>query len=295
MQLWLKRDHFNLSDPWEHVDFQVRSAFDVVGGAGWHIGPERQLWNELWLVREGSVRIALDERVQTVSAPALALLSVCGRRDTRHVAGSRLSILGFSFDATLWGALDFAAMLDLPISWPLETASCEPLLGRMVEETRARRAGYSLAVSGLGALAFVEVLRSRPPAEAVREVELLARHPELSGALEFIAARWAEPLDVPQLARAAHLSPKHFGSKFRAALGATPMEFVRRFRLNRARNLLAAGDETAATIALRCGFDDAAHFSRAFKREFGATPGEFRRSVRRGQAPAPASRAFMTD
>ncbi|BCM90816.1 HTH-type transcriptional activator Btr [Abditibacteriota bacterium] len=286
MELWLAREHFDLLDPWEHVDFQVRSTFDVVAAAGWHFRRERQLVNELWLVREGSVHIRLGEREQTVHAPSLVLLGLASQRDTRHVDGPQLSILGFAFDATLWGALDFIAMLGLPISWPMDVTSFEPLLQRMVEETRHQRAGYSLATSALGALSVVELLRSRPQSGVDKgsELELLARHPELSSTLRLISARFGEPLDVAQLARAAHLSPKHFGKKFRAALGVPPMEFVRRFRLNRARDLLATNEDTAATIALRCGFDDAAHFSRAFKREFGATPGTFRRAVRETNA-----------
>ncbi len=286
MELWLAREHFDLLDPWEHVNFQVRSTFDVVAAPGWHFQRERQLVNELWLVREGSVHINLGEREQTVHAPALALLGVAPQRDTRHVNGTRLSILGFAFDATLWGALDFVALLDLPISWPVDLNPFTPLLQRMVEETRGGRAGYSLATSALGALAVVELLRTRPPngPQRANELELLARHPELSNSLRLISARFGEPLDVAQLARAVHLSSKHFGKKFRDALGVPPMEFVRSFRLNRARDLLASNDETAATIALRCGFDDAAHFSRAFKREFGATPGVFRRAVRETKA-----------
>jgi len=282
MELWLAWEHFELLDPWEHVDFQVRSAFDVVGGAGWRIEAPHQLVNELWLVREGSVEIRLGEKHHIVRAPGLALVPIGTARDTRHIEGRRLSILGFSFDARLWGALDFVATLDLPLSWPLDTAPFASLLERIVEETRQKRAGYSLAVAGLGQLAFVELLRSRPASssDSGGQIGRLSRHPELLRALELVGARFDEPLCVGDMARVAHLSPKHFGAKFRAALGLTPMEFLRGVRLHRARDLLASGDEGAASIARRTGFEAPAHFSRAFKREFGVSPGEFRRSLR---------------
>lgn len=280
--LWLSRAHFDLADPWEHVDFQVRATFDVVGGAGWRIVQPVQLAAELWIVRAGSVAIELGRQKAIAHAPCAALLSAGQSRDTRHVAGDALSILGFSFDATLWGALDWVALLGLPLTMPLPTPLA-PLIEQMVAESRARRAGYSLAIHGLGQLAFVELLRAQntPAAQThgLAHALKLAQNSELRAALELIAKSYDDPLDVPRMARAAHLSPKHFGRKFHAALGLTPMEYLRRFRLNRARDLLAASDETAGAIAHRVGFDDEAHFGRAFKREFGVTPGRFRRSL----------------
>ena len=280
MQLWLSRAHFDLSDPWEHIDFQVRSTFDVVGGAGWRIAYPMQVAAELWIVREGSVQIELGAHQSVAVAPCAALLRAGTPRDTSHVAGDALSILGFSFDATFWGALDWVTLLDLPLVMPLPTP-LTALIETMVAESRARRAGYALAIHGLGQLAFVELLRAhdgelsetRGAARALK----LQRNSELRAALELVARNYDEPLDVAALARAAHLSTKHFGRKFHAALGLTPMEYLRRFRLNRARDLLAATDQSAGAIAHRVGFSDEAHFGRVFKREFGVTPGNFRR------------------
>ena len=284
MQLWLSRAHFDLSDPWEHVDFQVRATFDVVGGAGWRIAHSVQFAAELWVVREGSVAIRNGARQAVAVAPAAVVLRAGETRDTAHVDGSRLAITGFSFDATLWGALDWVALLEAPLVSPVP-AGLPPLLERMIEESRARAAGYSLAVHGWGQLAFVELLRAQnreidAPGGLARAAAL-SRNPQLRAVLRLVAARYDEPLGVAQMARAAHLSEKHFARKFRALLGLTPMAYLRRFRLNRARDLLASSGENAGSIAYRVGFRDEAHFGRAFKREFGVTPGAFRRELRK--------------
>ena len=297
MEFWLSRAHFNLDDPWEHVDFQVRATFDVVAGAGWRMVQARQFAAELWIVHEGAVAIENGARRAVAVAPCAVLLRAGETRDTRHVEGAALGIAGFSFDARLWGALDFVTLLDEPLVSPLP-ATLAPLVAQMVAESRARRAGYSLAVHGLGQLAFVELLRAsatnspgaNSPDESGRgenardglaRAAALARNPELRAVLQLVASRHDEPLDIAQMARAAHLSPKHFGRKFHAALGLTPMEYLRRFRLNRARDLLASSDQTAGAIARRVGFADEAHFGRAFKREFGLAPGAFRRELKR--------------
>ena len=284
MQLWLSRAHFDLSDPWEHVDFQVRATFDVVGGAGWRITNPVQVAAELWLVREGSVAIRNGARQEVAIAPAAALLRAGETRDTAHVDGPRLAITGFSFDATLWGALDWVALLEAPLVSAVPPG-LPPLLERMVNESRAREAGYSLAVHGWGQLAFVELLRAQnreaDAGSGLARAAKLAQSEELRAVLRLVATRYDEPLDVVAMARAAHLSEKHFARKFRAALGLPPMAYVRRFRLNRARDLLASSGANAGSIAHRVGFRDEAHFGRAFKREFGLTPGAFRRDLLR--------------
>jgi AraC-like DNA-binding protein len=283
--LWLQKQHFDLKDPWEHVDFQVVAAYDVVCAAGWRIAMPVQPTAELWLVREGTVEIRLGDKTSIARAGSVALLFSGMERDTREIAGQRLSILGFSFRASLLGALDFVTLLELPLAFEMDTGRLGDLVMQMVAESQGRQPGYSLAVHGLGQLAFVELLRAQAasaPEIAARTKARLraAQSPELSGALTYVAAHFDEPLDIPALAEAAHLSPKHFGRKFRAALGMTPMEFVRRYRLNQARDLLGASDVGAGTIASRCGFDDAAHFSRVFKREFGLSPLQYRQQMR---------------
>ena len=119
MQLWPSRAHFDLADPWEHVDFQVRSTFDIVGGAGWHIRSAAQLTSKLRVVRAGSVAIEMGASRTVAVAPCAALLHAGATRGARHVAGATLSILGFSFDATFWGALGWIGRLDLPLTMPL--------------------------------------------------------------------------------------------------------------------------------------------------------------------------------
>lgn len=281
MALWLSRSHFDLRDPWEHVDFQVRATYDVVGASGWRIKAQVQPASEIWIVREGDVEIRLGSRSAIAKAPCVALLTAGEARDTQHVAGKQLSILGFSFDASFLGVIDFMRVLPLAtVSPPLPTL--EPLIKRMVCESRDGQAGYSLAVHGLGQLALVELLRAQACDDAplVRQTMCLASIPELGIALQLITTRFDEPLDTNQLARAVHLSPKHLSRKFQAALGLTPTEYLRSYRLNRARDLLLSSDMAVATVANRVGFESAAHFTRAFKAAFHITPTAWRHSVR---------------
>ena len=65
-------------------------------------------------------------------------------------------------------------------------------------------------------------------------------HPvrHLLRAKDLIDGRYAEPLDVAEIARAARLSPAHFSREFRRAFGETPHQYLLTRRLERAASLL---------------------------------------------------------
>lgn len=86
-------------------------------------------------------------------------------------------------------------------------------------------------------------------------------------------------LSMKDVAATLGVHPVHLARTFRARLGTTPGDYLRRARLERAANLLARGKEPLSSIALSTGFCDQSHLSRSFRREYGMTPGEYRRSV----------------
>jgi AraC-like DNA-binding protein len=88
-----------------------------------------------------------------------------------------------------------------------------------------------------------------------------------------------EPLTVPELARAACLSPFHFLRVYTAAFGETPARHLSRVRLARARDMLARGASVTETC-FAVGFSSLGSFSTRFARETGVTPREFQRAAR---------------
>jgi AraC-like DNA-binding protein len=101
-----------------------------------------------------------------------------------------------------------------------------------------------------------------------------ARH--LLRARDLIDARYREPLDVPTLARAAHLSPAHFSREFRRAFGETPHQYLLTRRLERAAALLRNTDRTVADICLVIGLRSVGSFTTSFSRAFGFSPTAYR-------------------
>jgi AraC-like DNA-binding protein len=101
-----------------------------------------------------------------------------------------------------------------------------------------------------------------------------ARH--LLRAKDLVDARYREPLDVPALARAAHLSPAHFSREFRRAFGETPHRYLLTRRLERAAALLRNTDHSVADICLTVGLQSLGSFTTSFGRTFGLSPTAYR-------------------
>jgi AraC-like DNA-binding protein len=93
---------------------------------------------------------------------------------------------------------------------------------------------------------------------------------------------YAQPLDVPTLARIAHVSEAHFIRTFRATFGETPHRYLQRRRVERAMFLLCESDRSVTEICLDVGFTSLGTFSRTFRAIVGESPSAYRR-----RAPAP--------
>lgn len=96
-------------------------------------------------------------------------------------------------------------------------------------------------------------------------------------ARDAIDRAYAQPLDVPALARIALISPAHFTRRFRAVFGETPHRYLQRRRIERACALLRDTELTVTDVAWEVGFRSLGTFSRTFHAIVGSSPTAYRR------------------
>ncbi|MEU8587810.1 helix-turn-helix transcriptional regulator [Streptomyces sp. NPDC048664] len=87
---------------------------------------------------------------------------------------------------------------------------------------------------------------------------------------------YAEPLDIPGLARTALMSPGHFQRSFRAAYGETPYGYLMTRRVERAKALLRRGDLSVTEVCMAVGCTSLGSFSSRFTQLVGETPSAYR-------------------
>jgi AraC-like DNA-binding protein len=121
-----------------------------------------------------------------------------------------------------------------------------------------------------------------------------ARH--LLRAKDLADARYAEPLEVEDLAQAAGLSKAHFSREFRRVFGESPYVYLLTRRLERAAALLRTTDHSVAEICLEVGLQGVGSFTASFKRVYGMTPTAYREThtpaSAHAQLPACVVRAY---
>lgn len=88
---------------------------------------------------------------------------------------------------------------------------------------------------------------------------------------------FAQPLDIPALARIAHVSPAHFSRQFRATFGESPHRYLQRRRVERAMELLRESERPVTEICFGVGFGSLGTFSRTFRAIVGESPSAYRR------------------
>jgi AraC-like DNA-binding protein len=133
----------------------------------------------------------------------------------------------------------------------------------------AERFALEVAVAEALAALAVELTGEPPPAHA-RPVQR---------AIEVLRDRLDEPITLDAIAAHAGLDKFHLSRAFRDQIGLPPHAYRTHLRVQRAKQLLAAGVRPG-DAALRVGFYDQSQLHRHFRRLVGTTPGAFWRASR---------------
>ncbi|MEC0210500.1 AraC family transcriptional regulator [Paenibacillus ehimensis] len=109
---------------------------------------------------------------------------------------------------------------------------------------------------------------------------------KINTVLHYVDEHLQERITVEELARLVHFHPNYFMQYFKTMLGLSPIAYINRKRMEKAKELLSATEWTVTDIAERVGLE-LYYFSRVFKKQTGLSPSEYRKqAARRGPAAA---------
>jgi AraC-like DNA-binding protein/DNA-binding response OmpR family regulator len=95
-------------------------------------------------------------------------------------------------------------------------------------------------------------------------------------ALAYLHQNYARPLARWEIAEAVGVSEDYLSRVFNRELGLSPWDYLNRYRIQRAKDLLRRTNDSIRSIAQQVGFKDQAYFSRVFRKQTGTSPNEFR-------------------
>jgi len=178
--------------------------------------------------------------------------------------------------------LDVVRLMNVPHVLPKRTGKrVMPLMRGLLAHAAGAEAGDAASLARQHATGF-ELLEEL--ARHARVADLSRPDPELERVqpvLRFVADNIHQPIGRSEMAAVLGLSPTRFHTVFKSAMNVSPVEYVQRARLQRARELLISTDLPVYRVAELCGFSSSYYFCRVFRTNQKTTPTAFRRSVTR--------------
>lgn len=146
----------------------------------------------------------------------------------------------------------------------------------MEKENIARRPGrYFMLKSYLVQLLLIivrEQLEQVEPLEG-REFEYGGKKETAEQIADYLDEHYAEKISLDQIAENMYLSPFYISKIFKSEIGESPIHYLIRIRLEKARELLEKKPELSISdVAERVGYEDVYHFSKLFKKTYGVSP-----------------------
>jgi AraC family transcriptional activator of mtrCDE len=202
---------------------------------------------------------------------------VYGRGDRGSPA--RLVCGHFEFDRELSHPLlkSLPPLIHVPATTGADYSWLDDALRYIAAEVSADRPGSAAIVKRLSEIVFVQTVRAARDSSdpALRSLAGYS-DPHISRALAALHHAPDRTWTVASLAHEAGLSRTRFAARFRDALGVAPLAYAAQWRMEQARQLIAASARTILDIANHVGYASEAAFSRAYTKHFGVPPGQHR-------------------
>jgi len=231
-------------------------------------------------------------------APADAYAVLSAKRDGVATCNGGGDFLGVGCLFTLAGRhADFLLGALPPIVQVREESEQLALrwsLGRMLEEQRTPRPGGFLVAQHLAHMMLIQALRmclADRPKGAVSWLFALA-DTQMSAAITAMHEDPAHRWTLRALGERAGMSRTSFTLKFKQTVGASPMEYLTRWRMLVAGDRLTHSADPVSAIALSLGYESESAFGTAFKRVMGCSPRRYSRGGQRLFKHTVASKAL---
>lgn len=100
---------------------------------------------------------------------------------------------------------------------------------------------------------------------------------KIDKALKHIHTNFTKTMSVEDLSLLVNMSPSAFHRAFSEATASSPIQYIKKIRLNRARELMLDKNHRVSEAAMQVGYESPTQFSREFKRYYGSSPSEYAR------------------
>lgn len=141
--------------------------------------------------------------------------------------------------------------------------------------------GYDLEIKGITYKLISHLMRNYRISKISKSDELSRNNKanRVGEMLTFITKNCHNKLTTASLAKEFHLTENYLCYLFKSQTDLSPIEYINKFRVEKAATLLKNTNQSITEIALSVGFEDSSYFSRVFKKYMGTTPRQYKKSL----------------
>ena len=103
----------------------------------------------------------------------------------------------------------------------------------------------------------------------------------IKNAILYIQINLCGPLSTIDISKNQNISPNYLSNQFKAEVGYTITDYIRKHRIDRALKLLSTTELSVQDISSQVGIEDASYFSKQFKKEIGMSPLQYQKMLRK--------------
>lgn len=261
----------------ENAQINLQTAHYTKVAANWKETNSLPDFTRLYYIREGEGWIRLRNRLYHPKPGQLVLLPA-GMR----LSYGRLNENGFGkywchFTAAV-GEVNLFQMLDLPHCIDVrDEAWMENRFQALIEQYKNPSLTAPLRIKAL-LLEIVSAYMEEALADQGLKLMPTTETGKINTVLQYVEEHLQEQMTVDELARLVHFHPNYFMQYFKTMLGLSPIAYINRKRMDKAKELLQDAGMSVTDVAEQVGLE-LYYFSRLFKKQTGLSPSEYRKST----------------
>lgn len=145
-----------------------------------------------------------------------------------------------------------------------------------MSEYENKSPGYKTMLDALAVLISHCFIRSL--LEIDMKTDVITEKFEIEGMIQFMEQHFGQKMTITELSKQSNMSESHFMRIFKRETGLSPMDYLIRIRIEKAKKLLRIGKKNMTEVSQLCGFGSPSHFSSSFAKHTGVSPTEYQRA-----------------
>lgn len=254
-------------------------------GIPWVVPPHERDDYEIHFIEQGSGSFSVGDRVYNVNpGDVIVLHSMEGNSFRADAEPFRLLYVTFSFSrpANTQKIKELNVLLREE-SFPLqlnETSNIRKMLYTMHREIIAKSIGHDLRIKmhlGMIIMEILDTWNQEKSLEGIRHMISSNSHKLVNKVIVYLQDNYNSDVKLEAIGKMINLHPRYLCTLFRQITGKTIIEFLRHFRIEKAKRLLLYTSLPITEIAYEVGYNNSQYFSKIFSQVEGMEPRAFRR------------------